>query len=184
LEVTDLELIKSCLAGKQEAFAVIVRRYQKLVFNVVHRLSGGRADADDLSQEVFLKAYRSLGRYNPEYRFSTWLMKIATNACIDSFHRDRAAPLQPEEFAQWRDPRPDPSAQLAVHEDLERLRGMVAELPDEYRVPVVLFHQQGLSYREIEEVLGESETLIKNRLFRARRMLLEKRIAADKGRAT
>jgi len=176
LEISDQDLIQRCLSGRQDAFAALITRYQKLVFRVVTQMAGNTGEVDDLSQEVFLRVYRSLGTYRSEYRFATWLIKIATHVCFDSFRRRRPVALEPEDAAQVSDPRPGPDVALAESGDLDDLRRAVQELPEEYRAPLVLFHQQGLSYRELIEVLNEPESIIKNRLYRARRMLREKLI--------
>jgi RNA polymerase sigma factor (sigma-70 family) len=177
LEASDYELIKTCLSGRQDAFAVIVTRYKKLVYNVIYNCTGGHGEADDLSQEVFLRVYRSLNRFNPDYRFATWVIKIATNVCLDWLHRNKNEPAPAEALTGVRDNRSNPEEQYMQymeHEELGRIRKAMRELPEKYRIPVVLFHQQGLSYKELEEILNQPETIIKNRLYRARLMMKEK----------
>lgn len=174
MEASDYELINTCLSGRQDAFAVLVTRYKKLVYNVIYNCTGGHGEADDLSQEVFLRAYRSLNRFNPDYRFATWVIKIATNVCRDWLHRKKHEPATAEGLAGVRDIRSDPEERYMEHEELGRIRKAISELPEKYRIPVVLFHQQGLSYKELEEILQQPETIIKNRLYRARLMMKEK----------
>jgi len=173
LELSDYELIKICLSGRQEAFAEIVTRYKKLVYNVIFNCTGGRGEADDLSQEVFLRVFRSLKSFNPDYAFATWVIKITANVCIDFLRRNRNAEAPVEALADAGDGRSNPEERFMEHEELERIRKAVGELPEKYRIPVVLFHQQGLSYREMEKILNQPVSLIKNRLYRARLMLRE-----------
>lgn len=174
MEDSDQKLIAQCLAGNHEAFATLVTRYQKMVFNMIYQITGGLGEADDLSQEVFLRIYRSLSTYKSEYRFATWIMKITTHVCLDSFRRRRPVLFEPQDSQALPDTRPDPHTQIGEAEQMAHMRRAICELPEEYRVPLVLFHQQGQSYREMEEILNQPESIIKNRLFRARRLLREK----------
>jgi RNA polymerase sigma factor (sigma-70 family) len=176
LETTDYELIQTCLSGERDAFAGLVTRYKKLVYNVIYNCTGSSFDSDDLSQDVFLKVYQSLGSYNPEYKFATWLIKIATNVCIDWFRRNKNEAVTAEAITEVRDMRSNPENQFVENEELMRIRKVISGLPDKYRLPVVLFHQQGLTYKELEAVLNQPETIIKNRLYRARLMMREKLI--------
>jgi RNA polymerase sigma-70 factor (ECF subfamily) len=176
LEATDNELIKACLSGRKDDFALLVSRYKKLVYNVIYNCTGSRSESDDLSQEVFLKVYRSLGSYNPDYKFATWLIKITTNVCIDWFHRNKNEAVTAEAVTDVSDMRSNPENQFVENEELLQIRKAISELPDKYRLPVVLFHQQGLPYKELEVILNQPETIIKNRLYRARLMMREKLI--------
>ena len=172
VEASDYELIESCLSGRQEAFAGLVTRYKKLVYNVIYNCTGGR-EADDLSQEIFLRIYRSLNRFNPEYKFATWVIKIATNVCFDWSRRNKHETAPAEALAGVSDGRSNPEERFMENEELGRIRKAIRELPEKYRMPVVLFHQQGLSYKELEKILNQPESIIKNRLYRARLMMRE-----------
>lgn len=171
METADYELIKSCLSGQKEAFKEIVTGYKKLVYNVIYNCIGRNSEASDLSQEAFIRVYRSLGSYNPEYRFATWLIKITINVCRDWITRNKNAPALWDAANEVRDSRSGPEEDFINRDELTRVRKAVSELPEKYRLPVVLFHQQGLSYKELEKVLGQPESIIKNRLYRARLML-------------
>lgn len=173
MEATDYDLIKSCLSGRQDAFAGIVTRYKKLVYNVIYNYTGSSSEAGDLSQEVFLRVYRSLDSFNPDYKFATWVIKITANVCIDWLNRNRNESVPAEALTEVRDCRSNPEEQYMEKEELGRIRKAIRELPDKYRIPVVLFHQQGLSYKELGKILNQPETIIKNRLYRARLMLRE-----------
>ncbi len=170
---TDYDLIRACLSGNTELFSGIVTRYKKLVYSTIFNIIGDSPDINDLFQEVFLRAYRSLRTYNPDYRFATWLMKITTNICLDRIRQNREQSVGEgvEEFA---DERLNPEDYCIAVERQQRMRKAVAALPEQYRVPLVLFHQEGCSYEALVEIIGEPLTIIKNRLYRARLMLRER----------
>jgi len=173
LELTDYDLIQKCLAGQQECFGELVARYKKLIFSVVYNMINDREEVSDISQEVFIRIYKALDRYNPEYKFSTWAVRIATNLCLD-IHRKKkinAAPI--DEIKDLTDGVDTPEASYLQKERSERIREAIQALPEKYRTPIILFHQNGLSYEEMTRVLGEPMTIIKNRLYRARLMLRE-----------
>lgn len=168
LDATDYEIIKICLSGQQEAFSELVTRYKKLIHNVIYNLSGGKSEVSDLAQDVFIRIYRSLHRYNPDYRFATWAIKIATNVYLDWNRQNKMESVAVENIAEISDNRSNPEEQHLKDEEMGRLRKAINELPEKYRLPVVLFHQQGLSYKDLEEVLNLPVSIVKNRLYRAR----------------
>jgi RNA polymerase sigma factor (sigma-70 family) len=173
-EVTDYELIKICLSGKRDSFSEIISRYKRLVYATICNFMGSSPDLNDLFQEVFLKVYKSLENYNPDYRFSTWVVKIATNVCLDSLRQKRSEQAPREDIYEVVDDRLNPEDHYLAEERLERIRRAVQELPEDYRVLVILFHQQGLSYEALVEITGQPVTIVKNRLYRARLMLRDK----------
>jgi RNA polymerase sigma factor (sigma-70 family) len=168
--MTDADIIAECLSGRTEAFAQLMARYRRLVYNVIFNYTGTREDSDDLFQEVFIRIYQSLGTYDVTYRFSTWAIRIAVNSCFD-WRKKRRESVPIESAAEVSDVRPGPEEQYLAEEQTERVLEAVRGLPDMYRLPVQLFHQQGLSYREIADVLKQPESIVKNRLYRARLML-------------
>ncbi len=174
LEPSDYELVKTCLSGRDDAFSTLVARYKRLVWNVIYNFTGDHPDSHDLSQEVFLRVYRSLHRYNPEYKFSTWVMRIAANLCINWLRKKKPDPASVDEMASVKDNRSNPEEQYLEKERAQRIQEAVATLPIKYRVPIILFHRQGLSYKEIAGILNQPETIVKNRLHRARQMLRDR----------
>lgn len=174
MEVTDCELIKRCLSGDQDSFAEIVTRYKKLIYSVVYNMIPDKQEINDISQEVFIRIYKSLERYNPEYKFSTWSVKIATNFCLDILRKKKIDSLPIEEIEGISGNTNTPEEKYLKKERSVRIHEAIASLPEKYRIPIVLFHQNGLSYEEMTEVLKEPMTIIKNRLYRARLMLREK----------
>lgn len=174
LEITDIELVNKCLSGEQEAFSEIVTRYKKLIYSVVYNMINDKQEVNDISQEVFIRIYKSLDRYNPEYKFSTWAVKIATNLCLDIFRKKKVDSVSIDEMIDVSSSVDTPETKYIKKEKSEMIKKAVADLPDKYRVPILLFHQNGLSYEEITGILNEPMTIVKNRLYRARLMLREK----------
>jgi RNA polymerase sigma-70 factor (ECF subfamily) len=173
-DLTDYELIRICLSGNRDTFSEIVTRYKRLIYSTIYNFMGDSPDVSDLFQEVFLRVYKSLASYNPDYRFSTWAIRIATNVCLDRLRQKRSEQVPIEDLEEVVDNGLNPEDHYLAEERLERIRQAVRELPEDYRVPVILFHQQGLSYEALVEITGQPLSVIKNRLYRARLMLRDK----------
>ncbi len=173
MELTDYEIIQRCLSGRQEYFEELVTRYKKLIFSVVYNMINDKEEVSDISQEVFIRIYKALDRYNPEYKFSTWSVRIATNLCLDIHRKKKVDSMPIEEIENFSNGVDTPEASYLQKERTERIRKEIQALPEKYRTPIILFHQNGLSYDEMIKVLGEPMTIIKNRLYRARLMLRE-----------
>jgi RNA polymerase sigma-70 factor (ECF subfamily) len=163
----DAEIVRRILAGEEELYEVLARRYQARVLSHVARMIGNRDDAADLSQEILVKVFQALDRYNPEYKFSTWLFRIAGNAAIDHLRkrRPRTVPLEPEPRGDGR-----PSSM----ERGDAIRRAIDGLPAEFKELIALRHFTGLSYEEIAEVKAMPLGTVKNKLFRARAVLKER----------
>lgn len=174
MEKSDIELIKDSISGDQDAFAEIVARYKKLVYSVVYNIMDDKQEIGDVSQEVFIRIYKSMDRYNPEFKFSTWCVKIATNLCQDTLRKRKASYVSLEDAEGVCSNLETPEDKALRMERSRKIRGAIMELPEKYRIPVVLFHQNGMSYEEMAKILNEPMTIIKNRLYRARLMLREK----------
>lgn len=174
MEVSDIELINQCLAGKQEAFEEIVNRYKKLIYSVVYNMMKDSQEVNDIAQEVFIRIYKSLDRYNPEYKFSTWTVRITTNYCLDILRKKKVDSVSIDEMADIGKSTDTPETRYISKERSEKIHEAILDLPEKYRVPIILFHQNGLSYEEMTKVLGEPMSIIKNRLYRARLLLRDK----------
>ncbi len=173
----DAELVTRAIAGREEGFAELVRRYQRPIAAYVYRMVGDYDAALDLTQEVFIKVYGSLARYRPEFKFSTWIYRIAHNAAIDHLRRvggARIEDLHAEGEGGRTFERPLASAAPTPEQESERrerraeIESVVQELPPAYRELIVLRHALDLSYDEIAEVTGLPLGTVKNRIFRAR----------------
>lgn len=180
----ETELIRQCLKGNKDAFAVLVHQYKKPIFNLAYRMLGDYDEARDASQETFLRAYQTLGRFRTGERFSPWLFRIAHNLCLDRLRSRKKTRVVWDDTEAERIPDPSlsPEAETERREVVRRVREAVAELPEQYRLLVILAHLQGRSYQEICDITGLPMTIVKNRLFRARGMLREKLADSDFGK--
>ncbi|MCL2572943.1 MAG: sigma-70 family RNA polymerase sigma factor [Defluviitaleaceae bacterium] len=178
-KMTDYELVAACIEGEKNSFEELVSRYKNLVYSVVLRMVTDKEDANDLAQEVFIKIYRNLEKYSEEYKFSTWTIRIATNHVIDWRRKKKyeTVSIDDEENTVagglMANSGASPEDEYIADEQSRMLRDLVAGLPDIYRVPIVLYHEQGLSYQEISEITGEPLSKVKNRIFRGRKLLKE-----------
>lgn len=163
----DETLIQALNDGDQDAFEVLLDRYEGKIFNLSLRITGCHADAMDCTQETFVRVYTRRDQYDPRWRFFSWLYRIAVNAALDCVQgRSRWAP---ETDAPSTEPGPDREA--LAHELDEELQSALLELPEEQRVVVLLRHLDGLAYAEIAEILATPEKTVKSRLFSARQRL-------------
>ncbi|HZI46490.1 MAG TPA: sigma-70 family RNA polymerase sigma factor [Pyrinomonadaceae bacterium] len=176
--LADSELVQSTLSGRESGFEELVRRYQRPIAAYVYRMVGDYDAALDLTQEVFIKVYASLSRYRPEFKFSTWIYKIAHNAAIDHLRRHATR----EAIANSETDRVEVTIEtrrLSPEQESERtercseIETVVQLLPPPYRELILLRHSQDLSYEEIAEVTGLPLGTVKNRLFRAREAMRE-----------
>jgi RNA polymerase sigma-70 factor (ECF subfamily) len=171
----DGELVRSAIAGREAGFEELVRRYQRPIAAYVYRMVGDYDAALDLTQEVFIKVYNSLTRYRSEFKFSTWIYKIAHNAAIDYLRRHTAREQtlcsnidgdRREISIESR--RLTPEQESERRERRSEIESVVQLLPAAYRELIALRHSHDLSYDEIAEVTGLPLGTVKNRLFRAR----------------
>lgn len=167
----ELEAIQAVLEGNPEAFGVIVVNYQNLVGSVAYRLGVRRDEIEDMVSEVFVKVYRNLSTYRPEFTLSTWIYRIATNHVLDHLRRRRKEAGQVEMPVTVADPGPQPAENVAAIERAEMVRAALSELPEKYRAPLVLMHIEGLGVSEISRILSLPAGTIKTRLARGRTRL-------------
>lgn len=179
-ELSDFELVARSISGRHDGFEELVRRYQRPITGYVFRMLGDYDAALDVAQEVFIKVYNSLAKYSSEYKFSTWVYRIAHNAAID--HMRRNPPVQQSIETESPDgtyqlqlesPNPSPEKDREWSEWRVEIEKVVRCLPAAYRELILLRHSQDLSYDEIAEVTALPLGTVKNRLFRAREMMRE-----------
>ena len=173
-------LIRRCLAGDEKAYRELVERYQAQVYSVALRMVRRSEDAEDLTQETFVRMFRALSRYDPTRPFAAWLFTIASRLCIDHIRRRRVSPISltqreresEEEYEiDVEDPGLKPD-EAAVHaEESRRAADLIDSLPPHYRIVVILRHVQDLSYEEIAEALHLPLGTVKARIHRARSLL-------------
>ncbi len=176
---TDEDLVALALDGEADAFAALIRRYQRRLTAFLAQIVGDLEVARELSQETFIRAWSALDRFDPRYRFSTWLFRIAHNLGIDQLRRRRLStvPLQRQDRdgeeleVTVADEAKDPLGHLENRELAAELRRSIEGLRPEYRELVLLRHFAGLSYQEIAELKGMPLGTVKNKLFRAHTVL-------------
>lgn len=176
----DAELVRLVLAGETDLFAVLVDRYRTRLSRYVERFTYDVEDARDVTQDVFIKVYGALDSFDPRFKFSTWLFRIAGNAAIDHLRRRRVRtlPLErppgPDGEVREVDPaetRPNPHEELSRQRLRAALAAAIDRLPDDYRELISLRHYGELPYEEIAELKGMPLGTVKNKLFRARQAL-------------
>lgn len=165
LREDDREAVLACQRGEREAFDRLVERYQRNVYRLCFRYVNNHHDANDMAQEVFLKAYRAIAKFRGESSFSTWLYRIAVNTCLN-FRASRRPPS--EEISEQV---PDAGApvldRLERDERSRRVREAVARLPEKQRATLILKVYQDLTHEEVAGILGSSVGTVKANLFHA-----------------
>ena len=179
-ENEDRDLVNRVLAGERHAFEILVRKYQKTVFNAVYQIVRDLADAEDITQGIFVKVYENLKKYDPHYKFYSWIYRIAINESLNFARQKRAVYEIPEDYASLEKM---PDQVLSEAEIIEQVDAALANLDPEYRVLIVMRHFLDFSYKEICEVLKLPDKKVKSRLYMARqimaRFMLEKGIDID-----
>lgn len=161
-------LVRRCREGDGRAFAVLVGRYEKPVFNAALRMLRNPEDARDVTQTVFLKVFEHLDDYDPSHRFYSWLYRIALNESINALNRRvRSEPIAGDEADERRGAEDEIASEQAGREVQRALMCLKAE----YRAVIVLKHFLDLSYEDIGQVLGLPDKTVKSRLFTARQLL-------------
>ena len=168
---SDEELVEACQAGEASAFDVLVARWEDKIRGAAYRFLGSEEEAKDVAQEAFLKAYRALGGFKREARFSSWLYQIATNLCRDRLRRRRTrAAVSLEELEETGpvivETKPGAHEQLQQLDLARLVRRAVHALPEEQREVVILKEYQGLTFLEIAQALDVPVSTAKTRLYR------------------
>ena len=172
VETSEAALIERAKLGDQDAFRQLVERYQGAVHNLAYRMLGSTDEAEDAAQEIFVRIYRQLGRYDPERKFSTWTLAIATNYCIDQLRRRRLQLVPLENIVPWARAREaGPEGEALDQEARDEVQQLLRHLPEKYRAPLVLRYWEELSCAEIAEILGVPEGTVKTQIHRARKAL-------------
>lgn len=179
---SDPELMAEVANGNTSVFREIVEKYQNQVMSTVYKFTGDYYEAEDLTQEVFMRVYKAARRYRPKAKFKTWLFKIVVNLCLN-YRRDRARArtesldegFTTEDGELSRDVRgPDADIPEFACEESEmkrKVQGAIEELPENQRLAVILQRFEEMSYKEISEALGVSLSAVESLLFRARQNL-------------
>lgn len=178
----DAQLIRRCLKGDQRSYERLLEKYRAPVFSICMRMVRNRDDAEDLAQDVFIKIFNILDRYNPSFPFSSWLYRITSNLCIDFLRKNKRTvysldkPVDGEDGEMSRQlPSGEigPEREMELKEDMVTLENAIKQLPEHYRMIVLLRHQGHLSYDEISETLGIPLGTVKARIHRARKLIVD-----------
>ncbi len=178
-DLDETELVGACLSGRPGAFDLIVERNRRSVYQLCYRFVGNHEDASDLTQDVFLRAYRGLRKFRGQSSLSTWLYRIGVNVCLNRV-TSKVPPSEPIEsrhdVAAREDPVPD---QMIRNERAASIRAAVARLPEKQRAALILRVYHEMSHQEIAQALGSSVGAAKANVFHALRNL--KRLLGDRG---
>jgi len=182
--IPDERLVARAVGGDRSAFEALVRRHQTPLVNHLYRLIGSRDAALDLAQDVFIKVYTSLASFDPKYRFTTWLYRIASNCAIDQLRKKHVPTFSlepafgdldtPDAESRLAGSGPDPDQLLRLRELQSRLDAAIQDLPAAYRELILLRHRQHCRYDEIARITGLPIGTVKNRIFRAREILRQR----------
>jgi RNA polymerase sigma factor (sigma-70 family) len=177
----DLELVHKAENGDQKAYAELMARYRDAIYFMLLKMINNKTDAEDLTIEAFGKAFKNLGQYSPNYAFSTWLFKIASNNCIDYLRKKRSNHIsidsnfseekEQETKIHIKDEMPDPEETLIREQKAILMRTVVTKLKPRYRTLIELRYFKEYSYEEISEELNLPLGTVKAQLFRARELL-------------
>lgn len=177
----DFELLAKFKKGDQQAFELLVRKYKTTVFNTIYSIIGNAQEADDIAQEVFLKVYTKADSFKGESSFSTWLYRITVNRCVDELRRRKnkiisyETEFNQEEKLKLKDVLASGENDITEKLRQEELQDIVQKamnsLPEKYRIILTLKEIEGLSYKEISQIMKISLAKVKIWLFRARQKL-------------
>lgn len=179
----DRILIEQALAGNEKAYRLLLNRHKDAIYRMIVKIVHSQEEAWDLVQETFMKAFGSLSTYKSQYRFTTWLYKIAANSCIDFLRKKRLDSFSLDQPLETKDGEvtielPDwthnPEADLTSKQKSISIDEAIGSLPQKYREVIDLRHKQDKSYEEISQILGIPVGTVKARIFRARELLKRK----------
>jgi RNA polymerase sigma-70 factor (ECF subfamily) len=185
--LTDHELVALAQKGSEKAYRELLGRYQRPVFSLVYRMLRDREQAEDLAQETFVRVFNNIGRYDPKYKFSSWIFKIATNLTIDHIRKKEVATVSIDgsRYAVTSDEieastitvasdDENPEELLEAKELGESIEGAIGALRPEYRTAILLRHVEGREYQEIADIMGLPLGTVKTFIHRARHELRAK----------
>jgi len=178
----DMDLVEKARKGDQLAYGELLSRYRDAIYFMLLKMVNSPVDAEDLTIEAFGKAFKNIDQYTPNYAFSTWLFKIATNNCIDFIRKKRTTHVSLDQTMDGEDSlapssmipadTPDPESTMITKQKIKHMRSVVSKLKPRYRTLVELRYFKEYSYEEIASELDIPIGTVKAQLFRARELLL------------
>lgn len=174
---TEQQLINHITQGNLNAFKLLVKQHERLVRHMVNRLVSNEMDTDDVCQEVFIKVYKNLSKFNFQSKLSTWIARIAYSTTINYLRKEspkRNLTDDITDFEYCHSTTDTPESILYKKDTAAFVQHLLTKLPLNYRTVLTLYHLNEFSYQEIEEITGMPEGTIKSYLFRARKLLKEK----------
>jgi RNA polymerase sigma-70 factor (ECF subfamily) len=166
-EERDEDLVRRCVEGDRSAFAVLVERHERRVYNLALRMTGREEDARDAAQDAFLTALRKLSSFRGEAAFTTWLHRVTVNACYDLLRKRRRGPLLDRIPDHEPEPPPAPDHADATDFSIDVQRALL-EVPEDFRVVMILHDVQDLPYEEVARIVAVPVGTVKSRLHRGR----------------
>ena len=177
-QADDNELVKRVCMGETQLFRLLIEHHQQHIFNLCYRMLRQFEEADDATQDTFLKAYRSLKQFRGDARLKTWLCRIARNECLNRLRHENMASLDQQLTTDYSfqiaDSTPSPLELIEQQETQSIVHAAINKLPHPYRLVITLFHLNGLSYEEISQVMKIPMGTVKTHIFRARELLKSK----------
>jgi RNA polymerase sigma factor (sigma-70 family) len=177
VELCDEVLVQNIINGNNHDFSIIFDKYKRLIYSEARKFANDFFEIEEICQEVFIRVFKSLSLYNPEYKLSTWIITITKNFCKSKMRKRKLS----FEYMEFNDVNENdlrnaltPENVIVDKEEHELLRSLVFELPQKYGQMIVLYYYEGLSYSELTEVFHVPMTTVKNRLYRAKLMLKKK----------
>lgn len=189
---SEQQLIQQVQAGQTEAFGQLVGQYQTAVYNIAFRMFGQAGDAEDATQETFLRAYRAMGRFDANRPFAPWIKRIAVNVCLNILEKKQnktqlvatdigAAGETAVDMDQWQHHAATPEQSMVTRERDTQLRQAISSLPPNYRAVIEYRHFQDLNYDQIAAAMNRPVGSVKSDLFRARKLLAMRMKALETG---
>ena len=175
MQDSEATLLATARQGDPQAFSALVELYQTPVYNLCYRMLNNAGDAEDAAQETFLRAYKSMKKYDDSRSFPTWLMSIAAHYCIDQLRKRRMTIVSTEDLPYFEvvEGKPGPESIMTQRQEQENVRKLLYTINPVDRAAVVMYYWNELSYQEISQALDLTESAVKSRLHRARRSLAQ-----------
>jgi RNA polymerase sigma factor (sigma-70 family) len=181
--LTDEQIVCQIQQGHTEAYRDLVERHKSYIYTLVYRMVEHRETAEDLTQEVFVKLFRSLHHFRGDAKFTTWLYRLTTNLVTDYLRSLKRKPYEAllDKVKGWFiEMREQPEERLLLKEEQEGMQQLLSDMPDKYRLILYLYHYKQLSYQEMYEVTGLPIKTLESRLYRGKAMLKEKWLEVNK----